>query len=129
MKKFLGAVASIALLSAPLASIPSPALAHPGGGAHSGGFGGGFRGGYGYLGAGALGLAVGLDYRDPLFYDDPFYYDDYYGDYAYGAPYDYGPDGALLLAYQGPPPQTGTPQACGSWSWDAPRSTYNWVPC
>jgi hypothetical protein len=159
MKKFLAAVASIALLAAPLASISSPALAHPGGGGgggmHGGGFGGGgfrgggFRGGGGfhgggfrgggfghrgghgdYFAAGALGLALGLDYADPYFYGDPLYYDDDYADYAYGDPYDdYGPDGAPPPAYQQPPSAAQSPQACGSWSWDSGRSTYNWVPC
>jgi hypothetical protein len=156
MKTFLAALASVALLAAPLASLSTPALARGGGGGggfHGGGFGGGggfrgggmhggggFRGGgsgvHGFggrgfggrgfgdrgfdLGAGALGFALGLDYGDPWLYDDADYWD-YEGGDPGPAPYD-DADGA-------PPPAQAQPQACGSWSWDGPRSTYDWVPC
>ncbi len=160
MKTILAALASVALLAAPLASIPTPAAAHGGGGSgfhgggggfrggggfhgggdfhggggfRGGGFHGGYRGGYGggyggyYLGAGGLGFALGLDYGDLGFYGDPYDYDDYAA-YGIGGPDPYGYDGA-----DAPPPpgayQAGPPQACGSWSWDTARSTYDWIPC
>jgi len=106
---------------------------HGGGGFRGGGSGGrGFGGrGYGgdggyYFGAGALGLALGLDYADPWFYGDADY-DDYGASDPGPDPYD-DADGAPPPGYQQPPGQA-QPQACGSWSWDGPRSTYNWVPC
>jgi hypothetical protein len=100
-----------------------------GGGMHSGGFSrGGFAGHRGFDGGHfhrefhrgfggdpfafsglGLGFALGLNAYDPWYYDGP-----YYGYSAYPA----------RPAYAAPPPV-----ACGSWSWDAARQVYNWVPC
>ncbi len=142
MKRFLTAVASLALLAAPLSVQARPSGGHGGGGGHAGGFhgGGGFRGGgfrgagyrggyggygYGYgwgLGAAGLGFAAGALLADP-WYDGWGAYGDYGEDYppvAYGAPaYGYAP-----------PPTAVAPMgsACGQWVWDAGRATYGWVP-
>jgi hypothetical protein len=109
----------------------------PRGGVPHGGYAGGhFYGGpgfrnfhdrsFGYAGLG-LGFALGLSFYDPWYYDEP-----YYGYYApYPPPpnyYDgYPPPGAGAA----PPPVAAAPPpaACGSWSWDAAKQAYNWVPC
>jgi hypothetical protein len=110
-------------------------------GGNHGGFG--YRGGYGYRGygpfyAGVFGLALGAAIADSWYYDYPAYYG-YYGPYGgpypddyYGAPpppdaYD---DGGPPPQYQSPPQGADQPgQACGSWSWNAAQSKYDWVPC
>jgi hypothetical protein len=127
------ALASAVLLTAPLASISTPAIAqshgggfHGGGGFHSGGGfhgGGGFRGARGLHGAGGFqggdahrdGFRGGGRHdRDGVIVGLPFgYYDDYYDD----------PDGYDVGSYD-----DGSP-ACGSWSWDGARSRYVWIPC
>jgi hypothetical protein len=74
-----------------------------------------------------LGFALGLSAYDPWYYDWPYY--GYYAPYppppAYYA--DYPPPAAVAA----PPPvdEARPPAACGSWSWDAARQAYNWVPC
>jgi hypothetical protein len=80
-----------------------------------------------FLGGFGLGFGLGLAAYDPWFYGAP-----YYGYYGY---YDYPPP----PAYYGPPPPSSQaapppaaaepPAACGSWSWDAAKQVYNWVPC
>jgi len=100
MKKLIAALASAALITAPMAAL---AQGHGGGhgggghgfggfhggGFHGGGFhGGGFRGGFGgpfFWGAG-FGLGLGLAY-DPWFWGYPPY--GYYGYYGYPAYYEY----------------------------------------
>jgi hypothetical protein len=81
-----------------------------------------------------LGLAFGMSAIDPWFYDG-FYGPYYDAPYAYGPPpggYYYPPQQA---APQGAPPTAGAttqsqqPAACGSWSWDAAKQAYDWVPC
>ena len=126
MKTIFAALASAALLAAPMASISTPAAAqaHGGGGFHGGGGGfhggggargGGFRGG-GFQGGGhGRGFRGGHDRdRDNGFfffglpYGDAFYDDDLYG---YDGAYD---DNA---------------PSCGSWSWNAAQGRYDWIPC
>lgn len=152
MKTLLTALASASLLVAPLAA--GPAYASPqthGGGGHAsfrgagapgggfrggyrgagfrgGGFrGGGFRGGgwyggYPYFWGGALlGFGLGAAFFDPWWYGYPAYAG-YYGPYGYADAYPDGPPPA-------PQAQAQTPQACGSWVWDASQSKYNWVAC
>jgi hypothetical protein len=128
-----------------------------GAGFHSSGFRGGFRGGYrggfnrggyyrggyyrGYPFAGAaIGLFLGAAIADSWYDDYPGYYG-YYG--PYGSPYAddyyavppppdaYDDDGAPPPPqYQSPPQGAAGPgQACGSWSWNAAQSKYDWVPC
>jgi hypothetical protein len=90
-----------------------------------------------------LGFALGMSAIDPWFYDGFYgpYYDAPYA-YSYGPPpggYYYPPPGAPYppqqAAPQGAPPTAGAttqsqqPAACGSWSWDAAKQAYNWVPC
>jgi hypothetical protein len=65
-----------------------------------------------------LGFALGLNAYDPWYYDGPYY--GYYPDYPPPPAYSYAPPPANAA----PPPA-----ACGSWSWDAARQAYNWVPC
>ena len=132
MKAIFAALASAALLAAPMASISTPAAAQPhgGGGFHggSGGFqggrggfhgaggfrggashGGGFRGGRNGGWDDGAGLILGLPYGEP-YYDDPSgYYDD--------------PEGYDVGSYD-----DGSP-ACGSWSWDGARGRYEWIGC
>lgn len=88
-----------------------------------------------------LGFALGLSVVDPWYYDG--YYAPYGSYYApYGPPpppggYYYPAPGAAYAppASQAapPPPSAGASQppaaACGSWSWDQAKQTYNWVPC
>lgn len=166
MKTLFAALASVSLLTAPLALSPVPAMAqhsHGSGGfshggfshggfshggfgrggfGHSGGYGWrgggyGWRGGYGYgwgFGGLAAGLFLGAAIADS--YDYPAYYG-YWGPYGVPYPYDYddGPPPPYADGDEGPPPpgqySSAPPQgqACGSWSWDAGQSKYNWVPC
>jgi hypothetical protein len=113
-----------------------------GGGFHGGGFhGGGFRGGFhdhgfrgdGFFGGAFLGLALGAAIADSWYYDYPDYYG-YYGpypvDYDGVAPYGDGPDGPPPPQSQSSPQGQAQPgQACGSWSWNAAQSKYNWIGC
>ncbi|HEX4199587.1 MAG TPA: hypothetical protein VHZ26_19280 [Caulobacteraceae bacterium] len=163
MKTLFAALASVSLLTAPLALSPVPAMAqhsHGGGFSHGGfgrggfghggfgrggfghggfGRGGGWRGGYGWgFGGLAAGLFLGAAIADS--YDYPAYYG-YWGPYGAPYPYDYydgppppyaddGDEGPPPGQYSGPPPQgQAQGQACGSWSWDASQSKYDWVPC
>jgi hypothetical protein len=131
MKTILAALASAAFMTAPLALSPSPAAAAPHGGFHGGfhGYYGGWRGGWGW--GVPVGVALGAALWDPWYYEYPGYAYGYYPDpYYYG--YAYGPPpppqgGASPPAAAQAAPQTG--QACGSWSWNAPQSKYDWVPC
>ena len=125
MKTIFAALASAALLAAPMASISTPAAAqaHGGGGFHGGGggfHGGGARGG-GFRGGGFQGGGHGRGFRGGhdrdrdngffffgLPYGDAFYDDDLYG---YDGAYD---DNA---------------PSCGSWSWNAAQGRYDWIPC
>lgn len=110
----------------------------------------GFRGGGRFCCFGGpffgLGLAVGLAAYDPWWFDSPYY--GYYG-YGYYGPYPpYGaypppppggyypppngagpPPGAPPMAGPQNAPGASAPAACGSWSWDAGKQAYNWVPC
>jgi hypothetical protein len=130
MKTIFAALASAALLAAPMASISTPAAAqahggggfhgggggfHGGGGVHGGGGarGGGFRGGGFHDGGHDRGFRGGRGRGDGfvflgLPYGDPFYDDDLYG---YDDPYD------------------NSSPSCGSWSWDASNARYDWIPC
>ena len=124
MKTIFAALASAALLAAPMASISTPAAAqaHGGGGFHGGGGGfhggggargGGFRGGGFHDGGHDRGFRGGRGRGDGIFflglpYGDPYYDDDLYG---YDDPYD------------------NSSPSCGSWSWDAANARYDWVPC
>jgi hypothetical protein len=124
MKAIFAALASAALLAAPMASISTPAAAQPhGGGVHGGGGfhggGGGFHGAGGFRGGGphgggfrgdhhrdrdgGVGLYLGLPFGDPYDYDDADGYDA--GSYDDGSP------------------------ACGSWYWDDARGRYEWISC
>jgi hypothetical protein len=112
------------------------------GGFYRGGYRGGYNRGYAPFYAGLFGFTLGAAIADSWYYDSPGYYG-YYG--AYGDPYaddyygapppppgDYDDDGAppppsqYQSAPQGAAPQG---QACGSWSWNAAQSKYDWVPC
>jgi hypothetical protein len=114
-----------------------------GGGSPHGGFGrGGFAGhrfdggrgfrhfhdrSFAFAGLG-LGFALGLSFYDPWYYDWPYY--GYYAPYPPPPGYyydDYPP--AAAVAARPPVAAAPPPAACGSWSWDAARQTYNWVPC
>ncbi len=132
MKKILAALASATLMTAPLVSLPTPALAqhHGGGGGgwHGGGGGGGWHGGGGwgggyhgggwggyrgyrggYYGWGGYpyfwgGLALGYYAADPWYYDYPAYYG--YAPY-YGGGYSYDSTGPADGDYEeGPPPSS-----------------------
>jgi hypothetical protein len=93
-------------------------------------------GGYSYnpwaYGSFGLGLALGLEARDPWYYDYPYYGyrsyevsetmpDDGYDDHR---PYGY--------AAEQPPPTAADrdpPPGCGSWSWDPRQDVYTWNAC
>jgi hypothetical protein len=87
---------------------------------------GGYRG-YPYF-AGGLGLGIALGLSASY---DPWYYD------YYDAPF-YGYSETVTVENDAPPPPVydaappaaqAAPAACGSWSWDAARQVYNWIPC
>lgn len=97
-------------------------------------------GGYPYLSGGSgLGYAFGLSSSDLWLYDAPYY--GYYSDVGPGVSYSYSrsyDDGEAAPPLPGSPQAAGFPQAradvqapaaCGSWLWDAPASTYHWMPC
>jgi hypothetical protein len=82
-----------------------------------------------FFGGFGLGLALGAAW-DPWWWDGPYYGWAPYPAYAVGGP--------PPAAYGGdaPPPGAPAPQAaappaaaCGSWSWDAAKGQYNWIPC
>lgn len=121
MKTIFAALASAALLAAPMASISTPAAAqihgggfhasagfrggggfHGGGGFRGGSYGGGFRGGQ-HRDRGE-GILFDAPFVDPYYFADPYYYDD-------GEAYD------------------DSSQSCGSWAWDAVHGGYVWIPC
>ena len=135
MNTLLPALASVALLAAPLAAQAAPPAfgGHVSGGAgvgasHAapafgghGGYRGGYRGGYyGYypgayaLGGFGLGLAAGAAFASPYYYGGGYYSPPYAYEYDYD--YDYGPD-----AYYGQDPR------CGHWIWNAARGHYDWL--
>jgi hypothetical protein len=134
-----------------MALAPAPAMAQHGGhgGVHAAGFSGGFRGG-GFRGGGFrgfrgngfffgdafLGFALGAAIADSWYWDYPDYYGylgpygvEPYDDYGPPPPYAYGPDGPPPPQGQAPQGQAPQPQACGSWTWDAAQSRYNWAAC
>ncbi|RAK59827.1 hypothetical protein DJ021_08420 [Phenylobacterium hankyongense] len=92
-----------------------------------------YRGGYPYYAGGlGLGFALGLNAGyGPWSYGSPWY--DYYD-----APF-YGYSRTVTVENNTPPPPVydaappapaaQAAPACGSWSWDAARQAYNWVPC
>ena len=103
---------------------------------------GGYRGygGYPYfLGAGALGFALGASLANPWYYGYPAYYgypgyydydDGYYEGYAApGGAYPPPPAQYPPSQYQAPQSQAAPNAACGSWSWDPAHAKYNWIPC
>jgi hypothetical protein len=109
------------------------------------GFAGGFHHGFGprhvhfgypfYAADFGLGFALGLSVIDPWYWDSPYYYGGYYAPYPPPGGYYPPPPGAYPPPPPGqaapPPPGAAAPPAaaCGSWSWDAAKQAYNWVPC
>ena len=87
-----------------------------------------------YGAAFGFGLASFYDPWFYGFYDGPYPYYGYYAPYPPPAGY-YYPPGAAAPPPGAPPiaaPPSASqppPAACGSWSWDAAKQIYNWVPC
>jgi hypothetical protein len=132
MKRILTALASVALVSAPLAAHAQHnggfrgGAFHTGGGFHGGyGYRGGHYGGWGYgWGAAGLGFALGAALADPWYYGPGYY--GYYGWYGPPAPVVYYDQPGYV--YAPAPPQAAQQSGCGQWSWDQSQSRYNWIP-
>jgi hypothetical protein len=151
MKVIVAALASAALIAAPLtATAQSHGGSHSSAGHVSGGRGGGvggyhgYRGGYrgyrgGYYGypffwGAGLGLALGEFYAAPWYYGYPYYYYGYppYDDDGYGPPASGYYQGSLPSDDVAPgagakPGSAPAAKACGAWRWDQTAQKYQWV--